>query len=183
MNLLRVSGRSELSGVNCCGSHQLLQKRVRDHKNNKTSKSSTVKTKQLQHTTGPRPVPRRIYINRVLQRCEFYSAVEPLKLKKEYETTVIPRSHDTGMSLRIGMKISIWYNDRGELAPARIAPGWEFVLVSCKRTQSHNNPLPLELTGGGRQLSKDEQRIFEDDSTECKRHSICSLPSPYIFTR
>ena len=51
--------------------------------------------------------------------------------------TVIPRLHDTGMNFRTGMKISLRHKNRGELAPVWLAPAWHFVLVSCKRIQSH----------------------------------------------
>ena len=33
------------------------------------------------------------------------------------ERTAVPRSHDIGMSFRTGMKISLRYSYRGELAP------------------------------------------------------------------
>ena len=51
----------------------------------------------------------------------------------DMKRTVIPSVHDTGMNFRAGMKISLRHKNRGELAPA-----WHFVLVSCKRIQSHN---------------------------------------------
>ena len=51
--------------------------------------------------------------------------------------TVIPRLHDTGMNFRARMKIPLRHKNRGELAPVWLAPAWHFVLVSCKRIQSH----------------------------------------------
>ena len=51
--------------------------------------------------------------------------------------TVIPRLHDTEMNFRAEMKISLRHKNRGELAPVWLAPEWQFVLVSCKRIQSH----------------------------------------------
>ena len=53
------------------------------------------------------------------------------------ERTVVPRLHDIRMSFRTGMKTSLRYSYRGELAPVWPAPVWDFVLVSCKRIQSH----------------------------------------------
>ena len=55
----------------------------------------------------------------------------------DMKRTVIPRLHDTGMNFRAGMKISLRHKNRGELAPVWLAPAWHFVLVSCKRIQSH----------------------------------------------
>ena len=55
----------------------------------------------------------------------------------DMKRTVIPRLHDTGMNFRAGMKISLRLKNRGEFAPVWLAPAWHFVLVSCKRMQSH----------------------------------------------
>ena len=55
----------------------------------------------------------------------------------DMKRTVIPHLHDTGMNFRAGMKISPRHKNRGELAPVWLAPAWHFVLVSCKRIQSH----------------------------------------------
>ena len=45
------------------------------------------------------------------------------------ERTPVPRLHDTGMCFRTGMKISLRYSYRGELATVWLAPLWDFVLV------------------------------------------------------
>ena len=55
----------------------------------------------------------------------------------DMKRTVIPRLHDTGMNFRAGMKISLRHKNRGELRLVWLAPAWHFVLVSCKRIQSH----------------------------------------------
>ena len=72
------------------------------------------------------------------------------------ERTVMPRLHDIGMSFRTGVNSHrydsfryqrlCWYHvneyratrrNRSELAPVWLVPVSEFVLVSCKRIQSH----------------------------------------------
>ena len=63
------------------------------------------------------------------------------------ERTAEPRLHDIGMSFRTGMKISPRYSYRGELAPVWLALVWDFVLVSCKRIQSHKRELDWTRTG------------------------------------
>ena len=55
----------------------------------------------------------------------------------DMKRAVIPRLHDTGMNFRAGMKISLRHKNRSELAPVWLASAWHFVLVSCKRIQSH----------------------------------------------
>ena len=63
------------------------------------------------------------------------------------ERTAVPRLHDIGMSFRTGMKISPRYSYWGELAPVWLAPVQDFVLVSCKRIQSHKRELEWTRTG------------------------------------
>ena len=63
------------------------------------------------------------------------------------ERTAVPRLYDIGVSFRTGMKISPRYSYRGELAPVWLAPVWDFVLVSCKRIQSHKRELEWTCTG------------------------------------
>ena len=63
------------------------------------------------------------------------------------ERTAVPRLHDIGMSFRTGVKISPQYSYRGELAPVWLAPVQDFVLVSCKRIQSHKRELEWTRTG------------------------------------
>ena len=63
------------------------------------------------------------------------------------ERTAVPRLHDIGMSFRTGMKIWPRYSYRGELAPVWLAPVQYFVLVSCKRIQSHKRELEWTRTG------------------------------------
>ena len=57
------------------------------------------------------------------------------------ERTAVLRLHDIRMCFRTGMKISLPYSYWGELAPVWLAPLWDFVLVSCKWTQSHKKEL------------------------------------------
>ena len=45
------------------------------------------------------------------------------------ERTPVPCLHDTGMCFRTGMKISLRYSYRSELAPVWLAPLWDFVLA------------------------------------------------------
>ena len=63
------------------------------------------------------------------------------------ERMPVPRLHDIGMCFRTGMKISLRYSYQGELAPVWLAPLWDFVLVSCKRIQSHKRKLEWTRTG------------------------------------
>ena len=63
------------------------------------------------------------------------------------ERTAVPRLHDIGMSFRTGMKISLRYSYRGELPPVWLAPLWDFVLISCKRIQSHKREPEWTRTG------------------------------------
>ena len=98
------------------------------------------------HDTGATFIPRRdeklhrVYIKPCLLGCESYSAGKLMKLQwiwKTMKRTVKPRLHDTGMNFHAGMKISLRHKNRGELAPVWLAPAWHFVVVSCKRIQSH----------------------------------------------
>ena len=61
--------------------------------------------------------------------------------------TVIPRLHDTEMNFRAGMKISLRHKNRSELAPVWLVPAWHFVVVSCKRIQSHKRELVWTRAG------------------------------------
>ena len=57
------------------------------------------------------------------------------------ERTAETRLHD------IGMKVSLRYSYRGELAPVWLALVWDFVLVSCKRIKSHKRELEWTRIG------------------------------------
>ena len=48
---------------------------------------------------------------------------------------------------RIGMKVSLRYNDRSELAPVWLTPLWDSVLVSCEQIQSHKRKPEWTRTG------------------------------------
>ena len=63
------------------------------------------------------------------------------------ERTAVPRLHDIGTSFRNGMKISPRCSYRGELAPVWLATVQVFVLISCKRIQSHKRELEWTRTG------------------------------------
>ena len=54
--------------------------------------------------------------------------------------------YDIRMSFRTGMKMSLRYSNRSELALVWLAPLWDFVLVSCKRIQSHKRELEWTCT-------------------------------------
>ena len=57
------------------------------------------------------------------------------------------RLHDIGTSFCTGMKISPRCGYRGELAPVWLASVQDFVLISCKRIQSHQRELEWTRTG------------------------------------
>ena len=63
--------------------------------------------------------------------CELQTAVNSVVIRNMKET-VIPGLHDTGMSFRTGMKMSLRSRNQVELAPV-----WHFVLASCQRLQSY----------------------------------------------
>ena len=45
--------------------------------------------------------------------------------------------HETIARFRTAVKFLLWYNNSGELTQGWLAPGWYFVVVSCKQMQSH----------------------------------------------
>ena len=63
--------------------------------------------------------------------------------------TVLLSLHDIGTSFCTRMEISLWYtySNRSELAPIWLATVWDFVVVSCKRIQSHKREPEWTLTG------------------------------------
>ena len=63
------------------------------------------------------------------------------------ERTAVPRFHDIEMSFRTGIKISLRYSYLGVLALIWLALVWDFLLISCKRTQNHNIKMEWTRTG------------------------------------
>ena len=89
--------------------------------------------------------------------------------------TVIPRLHDTEMNFRTERKISLRHKNRGELAPVWLAPEWHFVLVSCKRIQSHKRE--AEWTRAGMKVApvSCNQALTPKKSAKAASSDACRL--------